>query len=216
MRFKTSIARTPKVLRAALAATVALGGLPLVAAAQEQSAPSAASGPNQGWFKACTKQEDNDICVVQNIITAPTGQLLTATGLILVEGKVNRQILQVSVPSARMIPPGVQMQIDGGQAQRLEYTVCMPEKCVAEVPLTEALVNAFKRGGEVVFTSVNFQRAPNPIKMSLSGFTAAFDGEPIKQSELEERQRLLQEEMQKKAEEARRKLEEAQDAAKAQ
>ena len=40
------------------------------------------------------------------------------------------------------------------------------------------------------------------------------DGEPIEQSQLEERQRLLQEEMQKKAEDARKKLEEAQKAAK--
>ena len=72
------------------------------------------------------------------------------------------------------------------------------------------------RPGEVVFTSVNFQRSPNPIKMSLGGFTGAFDGEPIEQSKLEERQRLLQEEMQKKADEARKKLEDAQKAAKSQ
>src|SRR5689334_13602817 len=31
----------------------------------------------QGWFKACTKQEDVDICNVQNIVTAGNGQLVT-------------------------------------------------------------------------------------------------------------------------------------------
>jgi hypothetical protein len=76
------------------------------------------------------------------------------------------------------------------------------------------MVAEFKRGGEVVFTSVNFQRAPNPISISLSGFTQAFDGEAMAQSELEERQRVLQEEMQRKAAEARQRLEEAQEAAK--
>ena len=57
-------------------------------------------------------------------------------------------------------------------------------------------------------------RTPNPLKISLEGFTQAYDGDPIAQSELQERQRLLQEEMTKKAEEARKKLEDAQAAAK--
>ncbi len=200
--------RTSKVVRTALAAAFA------GTAVASLTGVSHAQAPGQGWFKVCTKQEDNDVCVVQNIVSASTGQLLTAVGLIEVEGKVNSRILQVSVPSARNIQPGVGMQIDGGKAQRLPYAVCMPDKCVAQVPLTDAIVSSFKRGGEVVFTSVNFQRAPNPIKISLTGFTSAYDGEPVAQSELQERQRLLQEEMQRKAQDARKKLEDAQKKAK--
>lgn len=177
-------------------------------------APAFAQGANQGWYKTCTKQEDNDVCIVQNIITAPTGQLLTAVGLINITGKVNRMLLQVTVPTARLIQPGVNLQVDGGQAQRVEYQLCMPETCVAEALLTDAMVSSYKKGGELVLTSVNYQRTPNPLKISLEGFTQAWDGEPIAQSELQERQRLLQEEMAKKAEEARKKLEEAQAAAK--
>ena len=90
----------------------------------------------------------------------------------------------------------------------------MPDKCVAQVPLTDAMVNAFKQGGEIVFTSVNFQRAPNPIKVSLKGFTDAFDGEAITASELQERQQLLQQELQQKAQAVREKLKEAQQKAK--
>jgi invasion protein IalB len=183
-------------------------------AAAFMPASASAQGANQGWYKTCTKQEDNDVCIVQNIVTAPTGQLLTAVGLINVTGKVNRMIMQVTVPTARLIQPGVNLQVDGGQAQRVEYAICMPETCVAEIPLTDSMVSSFKKGGELVLTSVNYQRTPNPLKISLEGFTQAWDGDPIAQSELQERQRLLQEEMTKKAEEARKKLEEAQAAAK--
>ena len=202
--------RTSKATRTALA-TVFAGAVSV-----SLSSVSVAQAPTPGWFKVCTKQEDNDVCVVQNITTASTGQLLTAIGLITVQGKVNNRMLQVSVPSARTIPPGVAMQIDGGKLQRIPFSVCMPDKCVAQVTLTDAIVDSFKRGGEVVFTSVNFQRAPNPIKISLKGFTDAFDGEPVAQSELQERQRLLQEEMQRKAQAAREKLEAAQKQAKEQ
>ena len=195
-----------RTVLSAFAASVAMAAMPSASLAQQALPP-------KGWFKVCTKQEDNDVCIVQNLLTANSGQLITAVGLITVAGKTNRKIMQVSVPSARLVIPGVQMQIDGGKGLKLDYAICMPDKCVAEAPLSDQMLASLKKGGEVVFTSVNFQRSPNPIKMSLGGFTGAFDGEPIEQSKLEERQRLLQEEMQKKAEDARKKLEDAQKAA---
>ncbi len=202
--------------RTALSALVlSLGAVSAPAISQAQDAAQGGAGaPPLGWFKTCSKQEDNDVCVVQNVVLAQNGQMITAVGLITVEGKVNRKLLQVSVPTARLIPPGVMMQIDGGKGQKLDYAVCLPDKCTAEVPLTDAMIASLKKGSEVVFTSINFRRAPNPIKIALSGFTGAYDGPAITQSQLAESQRSLQEGMQKKAEEARKKLEAAQDAAK--
>ncbi|KQQ37016.1 MULTISPECIES: invasion associated locus B family protein [Rhizobium/Agrobacterium group] len=212
--------KATKVMRtamSALAVSVGVAALPVAAFAQ-QAAPAqggaGAGGPPLGWFKTCTKQDDADLCVVQNIILAQNGQLITAIGLISVEGKVNRKILQVSVPTARMVQPGIIMQIDGAKGQKLDYAVCLPDKCTAEVPLTDAMIASLKKGTDVVFTSMNFRRAPNPIKVSLTGFTGAYDGAAITQSQLAESQRSLEEGMQKKAEEARKKLEEAQNAAK--
>jgi len=198
----------------AITKTLSAAVMSVGVAAAFMPATATAQGANQGWYKTCTKQEDNDVCIVQNLVTAPTGQLLTAVGLISVTGKVNRKLMQVTVPTARLIQPGINLQVDGGQAQRLEYAICMPETCVAEALLTDAMVASFKKGGELVLTSVNYQRTPNPLKISLEGFTQAYDGDPIAQSELQERQRLLQEEMAKKADEARKKLEDAQAAAK--
>jgi invasion protein IalB len=194
----------------------ALGSLSLAAAssvAVAQEAPAGAQTVPQGWFKVCTKQEDNDVCIVQNLQQAASGQLLTAVGLISVTGKVNRKLIQVSVPSARAIPPGILMQIDGGKGQKIDYAVCMPDKCVTEAPLTDGLIAALKKGHDLILTSVNFQRAPNPIKISLAGFAEAFDGAPIEQSKLEETQRSLQEKTLKEAEARRKKLEDAQKAA---
>ncbi|MCI5076448.1 invasion associated locus B family protein [Oricola sp.] len=165
----------------------------------------------QGWFKVCSKQEDNDICNVQNIRTANTGQLLTAVNLIQITGKVNRAIFQIAVPTGRVIPAGIGMQIDGGQAQKIEYALCLPDRCIAEAPLTEALVASLKKGGEMTLTSINFRNQPNPIKISLSGFTAAFDGEAMKQSEVEDRQQQLQQAIEQRREDMRKKLIEEQE-----
>ncbi|MFS8144218.1 Invasion associated locus B family protein [Rhizobium sp. R635] len=213
--------KSEKKMRAALSVLAVVFGAsaPVSSFAQDAAAQAPAQGvgaPKLGWYKTCSKQEDNDICVVQNLILANGGQFVTAAGLISVSGKINRKLLQVSVPSARLIPPGIMMQIDGGKGQKLDYVVCLPDKCTAEVPLTDAMIASLKKGSDVIFTSINFRRAPTPIKISLEGFTGAYDGEPVSESKLAETQRSLQEGMQKKAEEARKKLEDAQKAAKAQ
>ena len=94
-------------------AFLAVAGFASFAAANTAVAQNAGQPP-QGWFKVCTKQEDNDICNVQNIRTANTGQLLTAVNLIQITGKVNRAIFQIAVPTGRVIPAGIGLQIDGG------------------------------------------------------------------------------------------------------
>ena len=139
-----------KVMRTALSAialTVAASAAPVAAFAQQAAPAACAPGtPPLGWFKTCSKQDESDLCVVQNVMLAQNGQLITAVGLITVEGKVNRKILQVSVPTARLIPPGIMMQIDGGKGQKLDYAVCLPDKCTAEVPLTDAMIASLKKG----------------------------------------------------------------------
>jgi invasion protein IalB len=179
--------------------------------------PASAQQPQvpQGWFKACSKQEEVDICNVQNITVASTGQMVTGVSLIELKGKVNRKVFQVSVPSGRLVPPGIGLQIDGGKAQKLDYVICFPDRCVAEAPLSDQLVSSFKKGQELTLTSVNFQNQPNPIKVSLKGFTGAFDGEPLQQSDIEDRQKKLQDFVTKNNEDFAKKLKEEQEKAKA-
>lgn len=193
-------------MAAGVAAMMASGLSP--AAAQQQQIP-------QGWFKACSKQADVDICNVQNILTASNGQLVTGISMIELKGKVNRKVFQVTVPSGRLVPPGVGLQVDNGKTQKLDYVICFPDRCVAEIALTDQLVASFKKGTDLTLTSVNFQNQPNPIKVSLQGFTGAYDGEPMKQSDLEDRQKKLQEFVSKNNQDFAKKLKEEQDKAKA-
>ncbi len=168
----------------------------------------------QGWFKACTKQEDVDICNVQNIVTAGNGQLVTGISLIELKGKVNRKVFQVTVPTGRLVPPGIGLQIDTGKAQKLDYVICFPDRCVAEVPLTDQLVGSFRKGKSLTLTSVNFQNQPNPIKVALQGFGEAYDGPAMQQSDIEDRQKKLQDFVAKNNQDFAKKLKDEQDKAK--
>ncbi len=93
------------LIQAFAAAAIGISG---VSFATPASAQAAAAGPTpRGWFKVCAKQEENDICNTQNIVTADSGQLLTALSLIDVKGKVTKKILQISVPTGRLILPAL-------------------------------------------------------------------------------------------------------------
>ncbi|WP_353645694.1 invasion associated locus B family protein [Mesorhizobium sp. WSM2239] len=203
---KTDFSRL-SVLAAGVVGLLAAGLSP-AAAQQQPQIP-------QGWFKACSKQQDVDICNVQNITTAASGQLVTGISLIELKGKINRKVFQVTVPTGRLVPPGIGLQIDGGKAQKLDYMICFPDRCVAEVALSDQIVSSFKKGQELTLTSVNFQNQPNPVKVSLKGFTGAFDGPPLQQADIEDRQKKLQEFVNKNNEDFAKKLKEEQDKAKA-
>lgn len=200
--------KTIKTLAAtAIGAFVAASAMTTSASAQAQSRPA-------GWFKVCAKQDKNDICNTQIQSVASTGQVLTAISLIDVKGDVNRRVFQITVPSGRLIPTGIKVRVDDRSETTIPYLYCFPQSCIAEVKLDDALVKLLKSGGKLIVTSTNVRNKPNPIEITLNGFTASYDGPPIQQEELATRQKELQDELRKKAEDARKKLQEAQEAAK--
>ena len=194
--------------------TKLLPGVALVAGALSTSPVTAQQLGTQSWVKICSKIGETDICNVKYDVIANTGQLITGVNLLQSKGKTNRRIFQVAVPSGRYIPEGIKVQVDSGNTNTLPYSLCLPDRCLAEIQLSEGLVNALKAGGELTLTSTNFRAAKNPVKVSLKGFTAAFDGPPLKRNEVENRQKQLAAELQKKAKETADKLKAAQDAAK--
>jgi invasion protein IalB len=171
--------------------------------------------PGTQWFKVCSKQGDNDICNTQYTLIADTRQLITAVNLIDVKGKVTQKVVQAVVPTGRVIGAGVQMQIDSSKPQTMNYSVCFPDRCIAEAQLTDQMVAALKKGNNLTVTSVNFQRQPNPIKITLAGLGKAYDGQPTQQSDLAKRQKELNDALQKQADARRKKFEDAQAQAKA-
>ncbi len=202
---------TQKFKSAILTAAILGAGIGVGTVSQPANAQESQSN---GWFKACSDQGENKICNVQYQAVAANGQVITSINLAEITGKIERRVFQITVPTGRLIPPGILLQVDDKKATVIPYAFCAPRTCAAEVKLDDTLVGVLKAGGELTVISTNFQGKPNPIKVTLEGFTAAYDGPPIKQDELQSKQKELEEELRKKAEETRKKLQEAQDAAK--
>ena len=191
-----------------LAAVLAFGAAAPAAAQQSNEVP-------KGWYKLCSKVDKNEICSVQYNIAAQSGRMVAAVNVFQSKGKNNVERFQIVVPTARFIPAGIKMKIDSGRENTIPYFLCMPDRCMAETPLTPPLVRALKAGGKISLITTNFQQQQNPLEVSLKGFTKVFDGPPLKRQENAARQAKIKEELERKAAETRRRLQEAQDAAKA-
>jgi len=171
---------------------------------------------SNGWYKACNDQGDSKICNVQYQAVASTGQVITSINLAEITGAIERQVFQVTVPTDRLIPPGISMKVDDKKPTLIPYSFCTPRICAAEVKLDSQLVEVLRSGKLMEVTSTNFRGQKAPINISLEGFGEAYDGDPITQEDLQARQRKLEEELRKKAEAAQEELQKALDAAKEQ
>lgn len=167
-------------------------------AAQAQT-PSNIRG--SGWAKTCQQQNENKVCSVQFRVVANNNQVVTLVSLITVEGKVNRKVFQVAVPSIppKSLPPGIQIQVDNKQAAKVNYSFCRPQVCVAEVGLTDDIIKVFKAGGALQVASTSIQGQPIIVPVTLKGFTAAFDGPPQEPEEtIESSQEKLKKQLEEK------------------
>lgn len=167
-----------------------------------------------GWFKACSENADSKICNVQIQNVASTGQTIASVNLAEITGNVKRKVFQITVPTNRLIPPGIEMQVDDKKPSKIPYAFCMPTICAAEVDLNDKLIGVLKAGKEITITTTNDRGKANPIKVTLEGFGEAYDGAPVTREGLAERQKKLAEQLEEQAKAKRDKLLEAQNAAK--
>lgn len=156
-------------------ATVAAALLLLAAATAAVAAPE-----NGAKFKDWTAQcepigESQQVrCYIsQSLVTKDEGKPLMGIAIgYVVEN--DQPAMLVRLPLGVFLRPGIALQIDGGEQKNYPYERCDPSGCVAGVPMTEALVAAFKAGNKAVITFHNGQK-PIPLPVSLNGFTAGFD-----------------------------------------
>jgi len=154
--------------------------------------PAKAQGAMQGWYKVCSKQQDLDVCSTMNNVVSSTGQPLTMINLIEVTGAQNQKRISIQVPTGRLIPEGIKIKIDDGKDKAVPYVICNGPACIANDALDNTLIDAMKKGNVMTVTSVNFQGAPNPIQVSLTGFTQAFTGPGMQEQDFQAEQEKLQ------------------------
>ena len=153
----------------------------LLAAMLVFSAPSVLAAPVSGTeFKDRTvgcedvgeEGSKTHVCHLYQIFTAGENKRpLLRVAVTYLPGE-EKPYLVLTMPLGMALPPGVQLQIDDGEKQRIPVNTCLPDGCRAGGNMADAMIDALKKGStlKISFADMNLKTATVPV--SLSGFTA--------------------------------------------
>jgi invasion protein IalB len=163
--------------RSIAAVLVAWGCLAGTAAARDQEAREFAREAHGDWTIRCAAATPDD-CYMMQLGVDDAGNPVVEVSLIrFPTGQAAAAGLTVIAPLGTALPEGAILQVDGGPRVGVPYDFCTQAGCIANLALTEADVQAYKRGLAATVSVAPAQAPDRPvtIRLSLAGFTAAYD-----------------------------------------
>lgn len=124
------------------------------------------------WRVVCNDKEQ---CVASQIISVKKEeQLQNVLSLTLVKGQNGNANLELKLPFGIDLRPGIVTRVDAAEEEKFQFVTCMPDGCIAVMPMTKERQAAFKKGAKL---AVGFRPLGNEktvaVEASLSGFTSA-------------------------------------------
>lgn len=80
-----------------------------------------------------------------------------------------------NLPLGVALPPGVAIKVDEGEPKPFPFSICTKDGCRAGLKLTDDIVKTLKRGKQLVLTFAGPNAKAYSVKVSLIGFTKAYD-----------------------------------------
>ena len=170
------------------------------------NAQGAAVQQPKGWFKVCevNKQTNKENCAI-NIQILNEKNTPIAQARVVEQKGAPAKLFTVIVPPGLLIQSGLRIQIDGTNLGTAKYQVCTPRACIAEARFDGKLITAMKRGQNLQIIGIGQDRKPAGFPVSLTGFTAAYDGPSADPSKFLAAQQDSVQDKLRKATEARKK-----------
>ncbi|SNZ07635.1 invasion associated locus B family protein [Cohaesibacter gelatinilyticus] len=177
------------------------------APAQAQTETKALEQAAKTWVKICSPdpKSKKNLCMIAQELRAETGQFLASVAVREIEGKKRKSVV-IAITPGMLLQPGLSVQIDKGKQNKGAYGICFPNACYAEIVVDANYIAQMKKGSKLSLTTLNQQAQPVRFDMTLSGFTAAYDGPSLDPAKAVSEQEQLQSELRKRAEEQRKKL----------
>ncbi len=130
------------------------------------------------WALRCQSEGERRQCsIFQRLVVQETNQV--ALNLVIgfgqdVEGK-QVPIAVFTFPLGIYLPAGAAFRVDEGEPQRMQIERCFNRGCQSAVALDPAQLETFKAGREAIVTIGQDREQAVDLRVSLSGFSAAYD-----------------------------------------
>lgn len=154
---------------AVLAITAALSGSPALA----QGVVKAQYGD---WQMSCDTPPGASFeqCAIIQNVTAEDQPNVGLSVIVLKTADQQARLLRVLAPLGVLLPNGLGLNVDGEDIGRVAFVRCLPNGCVAEVVLDDALLKTLSEGETAIFVVFKTPEEGVGIPVSLNGFGAGF------------------------------------------
>jgi invasion protein IalB len=88
------------------------------------------------------------------------------------------RLMRVIAPLGVLLPPGVSLRIDDADAGRLNFLQCLPNGCVAQLALDDALIGKLKSGKTATLGIFQTPEQGVGVQAPLAGFKEAYEQLP--------------------------------------
>jgi invasion protein IalB len=113
-------------------------------------------------------------CVLMQFVTAEDRENVGLTVIVLKTADQKARIMRILAPLGVLLPSGLGLKIDDADIGRAGFVRCLPNGCVAEVILEDALLGQLQNGKTATFIIFQTPEEGIGIPISLAGFGPGF------------------------------------------
>jgi invasion protein IalB len=160
-------------------------GLALVAGA---AGPSAAADAQSGaikdkhgdWATRCETPPgaQNEQCAIVLSVVDQERPNLILVVIVLNTADRKARLMRVIAPLGVLLPPGVSLRIDEAEVGRLNFLQCLPNGCVAQLAMDDALMQKLKNGKTATLGIFQTPEQGVGVQAPLAGFKEAYEQLP--------------------------------------
>ena len=166
-------ARISPLFRAGLAGALVAASLAAPAAAQ-----GTVKASHGDWQIRCDTPPgaQGEQCALVQSVTAEDRPNVGLSIIVLKTADNKSRLLRVLAPLGVLLPAGLGLRIDDAEIGRAGFVRCLPDGCVAEVVLDDALIGKLRTGKNAVFIIFQTPEEGIGVPVSLNGFGPGYDG----------------------------------------
>jgi invasion protein IalB len=162
------------VLRAI--AALSLTSLAIFSGAGAASAQGVVKAQYGDWQMSCDTPPGasaQQCAIIQNV-TAEDQPNVGLSVIVLKTADQKARLLRVLAPLGVLLPNGLGLNVDGKDMGRVAFVRCLPNGCVAEVAMDDALIKTLSSGKSAIFVVFKTPEEGIGIPVSLKGFGDGF------------------------------------------
>jgi invasion protein IalB len=114
-------------------------------------------------------------CALVQSVTAEDRPNVGLSIIVLKTADNKSRLLRVLAPLGVLLPAGLGLRIDDAEIGRAGFVRCLPDGCVAEVVLDDALIGKLRAGTQAVFIIFQTPEEGIGVPVSLNGFGPGYD-----------------------------------------